>query len=191
MTPINLLLRLSTDTVGKQPQYGGQQQQYNQGYPPQQQYGQQQYGQQQYSQQQYGQQQHDNNRSASPYDQQPQYGQHQQQYGQQHQQQQYGGQPGYDQQQYPGGGPPGAEGPEGERGIAATLIGGGAAGFAAHKVGGGKLASVGAAAVGAIGANLIEHAFKKRKEDKDMQNMAYGGNNEGHHHHHHHGHQKY
>ncbi|PON25865.1 hypothetical protein TGAM01_v205302 [Trichoderma gamsii] len=74
-------------------------------------------------------------------------------------------------------------------GMYLTADSSGAAGFAAHKAGGGKLAAVGAAAVGAIGANLIEHAFKKRKEEKEMQNLAYGGNNDGHHHHHHH--QKY
>merc|ERR1712000_346866 len=66
---------------------------------------------------------------------------------------------------YPGG-DQGQAGPDGERGLGATLVGGGAAGWAAHKAGGGLLSSLAGAAAGAIGANLIEHKFKKHKKDK-------------------------
>lgn len=66
---------------------------------------------------------------------------------------------------YPGG-DQGQPGPDGERGLGATLVGGGAAGWAAHKAGGGLLSSLAGAAAGAIGANLIEHKFKKHKKDK-------------------------
>lgn len=74
----------------------------------------------------------------------------------------YGGQ--YDQQQqhnYGGGQYAGQQGPDGERGLGATLVGGGVGAFAAKKSGSGMLGALGAAAAGAIGANIIEHKFKK------------------------------
>lgn len=47
-----------------------------------------------------------------------------------------------------------------------TLAGGAAAGYATHSMGGGGLASVGAAIVGAIGGNKLEDKFKDKKKDK-------------------------
>ncbi|KJK84483.1 hypothetical protein H634G_00004 [Metarhizium anisopliae BRIP 53293] len=168
-------------TYGQQSGYGGQegygqQQGYGQqgSYPQQQQYSQQSGYQNQYNQQQpsYGQGQpqqgYNNqygNRGHSP--------QPSQQYGQS------GGAAadyaaGAPQGQYatgptgPGGpgGPEGAVGPDGERGLGATLVGGGGAAWAAHKAGGGFLGTAGAAIAGAIGANVLEHAFDKKKKKK-------------------------
>lgn len=79
-----------------------------------------------------------------------QYGQ--QGYGQQPPQQ-YGG--GYDAN--PHGGAPGAGGPEGERGLGATLVGGAGGAFVGHKLGGGALGTVGGLIAGAIGANVLEN----------------------------------
>lgn len=46
---------------------------------------------------------------------------------------------------------------EDERGLGSTLAGGAAGGVAAHKMGGGKLATAAAATAGAIGANWGKH----------------------------------
>ncbi|KAJ5675641.1 hypothetical protein N7462_008538 [Penicillium macrosclerotiorum] len=47
--------------------------------------------------------------------------------------------------------PPGAEDPNGEKGIGSTVVGGAAGGYAAHQMsGGGKLATVGGALLGAV-----------------------------------------
>ncbi|QYS97803.1 hypothetical protein H0G86_005015 [Trichoderma simmonsii] len=79
------------------------------------------------------------------------------------------GQPQYDQnrdpnvaftQQFPLGTAPGSEEANGERGLGATVVGGGIGAFAAKKSGGGLLGAIGGAAAGAIGANMLEHAYK-------------------------------
>jgi hypothetical protein len=54
-----------------------------------------------------------------------------------------------------------APGPDGERGLGATLVGGGTAGWAARKSGTGMLGTLASAAAGAIGANLLENKLKK------------------------------
>ncbi|KAI1073407.1 hypothetical protein F5B20DRAFT_587287 [Whalleya microplaca] len=55
------------------------------------------------------------------------------------------------------------EGQDGERGLGATLIGGGAGGFLGHKLGKGKLGTVLGGTVGAIAANMIEHKLEGRQ----------------------------
>ncbi|CAH0040394.1 unnamed protein product [Clonostachys solani] len=57
-------------------------------------------------------------------------------------------------------------GAEGERGLGATVVGGGAAGWAAHKAGSGMLGSLASAAAGAIGANFLESKLKKHRSKK-------------------------
>ncbi|CAG9991075.1 unnamed protein product [Clonostachys byssicola] len=57
-------------------------------------------------------------------------------------------------------------GPDGERGLGATVVGGGAAGWTAHKAGAGMLGSLASAAAGAIGANFLENKLKKHRKDK-------------------------
>lgn len=52
---------------------------------------------------------------------------------------------------------PGVEGPEGEKGLGSTVIGGATGGFAAHKMGGGKLATAGGAVLGAVGMKMVNH----------------------------------
>lgn len=48
---------------------------------------------------------------------------------------------------------------ENEKGLGSTVIGGAAGGYAGHKMGGGKLATVAGAAVGAVGMNMATHAM--------------------------------
>ncbi|CAI6099100.1 hypothetical protein V2G26_012582 [Clonostachys chloroleuca] len=57
-------------------------------------------------------------------------------------------------------------GPDGERGLGATVVGGGAAGWAAHKSGSGMLGSLASAAAGAIGANFLEDKLKKHRNKR-------------------------
>jgi len=72
-----------------------------------------------------------------------------------------------------GQGPEGAPGPNGERGLGATLIGGGAGGFVGHEMGGGVIGTVLGSVVGAIGANALEHQHKKHKEEKLHEQQGY------------------
>lgn len=65
----------------------------------------------------------------------------------------YGSAPAPSQQGYP----PGPGGPEGEKGLGSTLLGGAAGGFAGHKMGGGFLGSAGGAVLGAVGMNMASH----------------------------------
>ncbi|KAB8337283.1 hypothetical protein FH972_021584 [Carpinus fangiana] len=144
------------------------------GYPPQQGYG----GGYPPQQDQHGYNQHGGGYPPQGQQQHGGYG------GQQHPQ--HGGAPPYQQQQH--GGPPGQQygqqgqvGPEGERGLGASLLGGAAGGFAGHKMGGGGLGTIGGMVAGAIGANVLEHATgiggKKKKKDKKHKkegDMAYG-----------------
>lgn len=72
-----------------------------------------------------------------------------------HQQQpQYGANASYYNQE---GNLPGSQLPEDERGLGSTVTGGAAGGFAAHKMGGGKLATAGGALLGAVGMNMATH----------------------------------
>lgn len=48
---------------------------------------------------------------------------------------------------------------ENEKGLGSTVIGGAAGGYAGHKMGRGKLATVAGAAVGAVGMNMATHAM--------------------------------
>ncbi|CAH0057532.1 unnamed protein product [Clonostachys solani] len=57
-------------------------------------------------------------------------------------------------------------GPDGERGLGATVVGGGTAGWAAHKSGSGMLGSLASAAAGAIGANFLENKLKKHRNKR-------------------------
>ncbi|KAJ5614865.1 hypothetical protein N7528_008519 [Penicillium herquei] len=59
-------------------------------------------------------------------------------------------------QQQPGYAP-GPGGPEGEKGLGSTLVGGAAGGFAGHQMGGGFLGTAGGAILGAVGMNLATH----------------------------------
>lgn len=52
---------------------------------------------------------------------------------------------------------PGPGGPEGDRGLGSTLLGGAAGGFAGHKMGGGFLGTAGGAVLGAVGMNMATH----------------------------------
>lgn len=55
------------------------------------------------------------------------------------------------------GAAPGAEAPDGEKGLGSTVAGSAAGGYAAHKMGGGKLATTGGAVLGAVGMNMVSH----------------------------------
>ncbi|KJZ79474.1 hypothetical protein HIM_00943 [Hirsutella minnesotensis 3608] len=98
------------------------------------------------------------------------------------QQQQHHGQPSYvqpqQQQHYAHGALP-PSGQDGERGLGASIIGGGAAGWAMHKAGGGFLGSLGAAAAGAVGANAIEHAIKRRRRQHKKKKHHHFGSHRG------------
>lgn len=52
---------------------------------------------------------------------------------------------------------PGPGGPEGEKGLGSTLLGGAAGGFAGHKLGGGFMGTAGGAVLGAVGMNMATH----------------------------------
>ncbi|RYP53024.1 hypothetical protein DL768_001927 [Monosporascus sp. mg162] len=75
-------------------------------------------------------------------------------------------------------GPEGAQ--NGDRGLGATLVGGGAGGLLGHKLGNGKFGTLLESAVGAIAANVVENKFEKKhngkhgkKHDND-EHLAYG-----------------
>lgn len=51
------------------------------------------------------------------------------------------------------------EGPDGEKGLGSTVVGGAAGGYAAHQMGGGKTGTVAGAALGAVGMNMATHAL--------------------------------
>lgn len=53
--------------------------------------------------------------------------------------------------------PTGPGGPEGDKGLGSTLLGGAAGGFAGHKLGGGFLGTAGGAVLGAVGMNMATH----------------------------------
>ncbi|KAK0762771.1 hypothetical protein N5P37_005589 [Trichoderma harzianum] len=77
-------------------------------------------------------------------------------------------------QQFPLGTAPGSEEANGERGLGAAVVGGGIGAFAAKKSGGGLLGAIGGAAAGAIGANMLEHAYnllKRRIGDTSEENI--------------------
>ncbi|CAG9987016.1 unnamed protein product [Clonostachys byssicola] len=59
--------------------------------------------------------------------------------------------------------------PDGERGLGATIVGGGAGGWAARKAGKGVLGSLASAAAGAVGANLLEKQLKKIRNKKQRK----------------------
>jgi hypothetical protein len=80
------------------------------------------------------------------------------------------GQPGYD---------PNAVGPDGEKGLGSTLLGGGAGAFLGHKAGGGALGTVIGTVVGAIGANIVSDKTKKHKKKKSGEHLAYGESSYG------------
>lgn len=67
------------------------------------------------------------------------------------------------------------QGGEGERGIGATVLGGGAGAFLGHELGHSKMATLGGIAVGAIAANAFEHHHKKKKEEKRMEHAYDNG----------------
>ncbi|KAJ5967705.1 hypothetical protein N7501_003953 [Penicillium viridicatum] len=50
-----------------------------------------------------------------------------------------------------------SENRDGERGLGSTVTGGVAGGYAAHQMGGGKLATAGGALLGAVGMNMATH----------------------------------
>ncbi|KAK4067272.1 uncharacterized protein Triagg1_7715 [Trichoderma aggressivum f. europaeum] len=91
------------------------------------------------------------------------------------------GRPQYDQnrgqnvpftQQFPLGTALGSEEANGERGLGATVVGGGIGAFAAKKSGGGLLGAIGGAAAGAIGANMLEHAYNYRLERRPFSRLV-------------------
>lgn len=65
----------------------------------------------------------------------------------------YGGSPAPNQQGYPPQG-----GPEDDRGLGSTLVGGAVGGYMGHQAGGG-MATLGGAALGAGGMNMATHAM--------------------------------
>lgn len=69
----------------------------------------------------------------------------------------------------------GQQGGEGERGLGATVLGGGAGAFLGHELGHSKMATLGGIAVGAIAANAFEHHHKKKKEERRMENAYDSG----------------
>ncbi|KAK6819629.1 glutamine rich nitrogen starvation-induced [Apiospora arundinis] len=69
---------------------------------------------------------------------------------------------------------PGEAGEDGERGLGASLIGGGAGSFLGHKLGKGKLGTFLGGAAGAVAANVIESKFKNRRNSHSSQGQGYG-----------------
>lgn len=63
----------------------------------------------------------------------------------------------------------GQPGAEGERGIGAAVLGGGAGAFLGHEMGHGKMATLGGLAVGAIAAEVFEHHHKKKKAEHRLE----------------------
>ncbi|KAJ5617902.1 hypothetical protein N7537_003016 [Penicillium hordei] len=59
--------------------------------------------------------------------------------------------------------PHGFEGSDGEKGLGSTVVGSAAGGYAAHHMGGGKLATAGGALLGAVGMNVATHKFKQHQ----------------------------
>lgn len=55
---------------------------------------------------------------------------------------------------------------EGERGLGASVLGGGAGAFLGHKYGHGAMGTIGGLAIGAIAANAFEHHEKKKREER-------------------------
>ncbi|KAK8090657.1 hypothetical protein PG994_000162 [Apiospora phragmitis] len=76
---------------------------------------------------------------------------------------------------------PGAEGEDGERGLGASLIGGGAGGFLGHKLGKGKLGTFLGGAAGAVAANVLESKFKDRRNSHSSSSSHGHGHGHGHH----------
>ncbi|KAK4501721.1 hypothetical protein PRZ48_007530 [Zasmidium cellare] len=69
----------------------------------------------------------------------------------------------------------GQPGGDGERGLGATVLGGGAGAFLGHELGHSKMATLGGIAVGAIAANAFEHHHKKKKEERRMEHAYDDG----------------
>ncbi|KAI0015013.1 hypothetical protein F4780DRAFT_784558 [Xylariomycetidae sp. FL0641] len=71
-------------------------------------------------------------------------------------------------------------GEDGERGLGATLIGGGAGGVLGHKMGKGKLGTLLGSAVGAVAANIIEHKLEERRNSHGHHNpYGHGSSHHG------------
>jgi hypothetical protein len=74
---------------------------------------------------------------------------------------------------------------EGERGLGATVLGGGAGAFLGHKMGHGALGTIGGLAIGAIAANALEHHEKKKHEERREERAFDSGYEDGDEHHRH------
>lgn len=68
---------------------------------------------------------------------------------------------------------------DGERGLGATVLGGGAGAFLGHKLEHGALGTIGGLAIGAIAANAFEHHEKKKKEERRELRASDEGYEEG------------
>jgi hypothetical protein len=87
-------------------------------------------------------------------------------------------------------GQPGEEGPNGERGLGATVLGGGAGAFLGHKMNKGALGTIGGLAIGAIAANAFEHHEKKKREERRESRAFDEGYRDGEDRPHHHSHSR-
>jgi hypothetical protein len=52
---------------------------------------------------------------------------------------------------------------DGEKGLGSTVAGGAAGGYAAHQMGGGKLATAGGVLLGAVGMNMATHKLYAKR----------------------------
>lgn len=71
-----------------------------------------------------------------------------------------------------------SENRDGERGLGSTVTGGAAGGYAAHQMGGGKLATAGGALLGAVGMNMATHKMYAKLMAPNPSNLKLGANNE-------------
>ncbi|KAJ5263591.1 hypothetical protein N7478_011196 [Penicillium angulare] len=62
----------------------------------------------------------------------------------------------------------GLVGPDGERGLGSTLMGGAAGGYVGHQMGGG-MATAGGAVLGALGANAVSHGIENHHQNQQAQ----------------------
>ncbi|OQD69313.1 hypothetical protein PENPOL_c002G03116 [Penicillium polonicum] len=65
-----------------------------------------------------------------------------------------------------------SENRDSERGLGSTVTGGAAGGYAAHQMGGGKLATAGGALLGAVGMNMATHKIKQNYGQQQQQQPA-------------------
>ena len=69
-----------------------------------------------------------------------------------------------------------SENRDGEKGLGSTIAGGAAGGYAAHQMGGGKLATAGGALLGAVGMNMATHKMYAKLMAPNPSILKLGAN---------------